>query len=84
MRLIMYVIGAYSNDRLVGFLGWRSSYGHRTLRPFSPQAKGFAVWKTEKGAKNAISKTREYNMNHTYTIENWLNKEGYTLKVIEH
>ena len=79
----MYVIAAYRNNSLVGFLGWRSSCGHRTLRPFSTSAQGFATWRTEKGATKALDKHREYNVNHIYTIRDWLEQEGYTLKVIK-
>lgn len=59
------MIAAYKNNCFVGFLGWRSQYGHRTLRPFSPLAKGFATWKMEKGATRALDKDREDNVNHT-------------------
>ncbi len=83
MQTNTFVIAAYKNKQLVGILGWKLQFGHRTLRPFSPLAQGFATWKTEKGATRALDKQREYNVNHTYRIRDWLEQEGYTLKVIE-
>ena len=79
----MIVIAAYKNKQLVGILGWKLSFGHRTLRPFSISAGGFATWKTELGATRALEKKREDNVNCTYTIKDWLSTEGYVLKIGE-
>ncbi len=83
MKTNTFVIAAYKNKQLVGILGWKSSLGHRTLRPFALSARGFASWRTKKGATRALDKDREYNVNHTYKIRDWLEQEGYTLKVTE-
>ena len=83
MEPTTFVIAAYKNKQLVGILGWKSQCGHKTLRPFSISAGGFATWKTELGATRALEKNRAYNVNHTYTIRDWLEQEEYILKIGE-
>ena len=83
MEPTTFVIAAYKNEQLVGILGWKSQFRHKTLRPFSISAGGFATWKTERGATRALEKKREYNVNCTYTVKDWLSAEGYILKIGE-
>ena len=79
-----YLVAVFRQGYFCGYLGWKTVCGFRQLEIFPSSAKmeKLANWSSYQKAEKAITAKREYANNYPYVAKDWLERNGYQLKIV--